>query len=98
MWRTEERTFEADARQSTSGQSFPATQDSYNTEHRKIMIDLPPATTEHEQIESLAYRLYEDEGKPDGRAGEHWARAEEIINSQRLAIATAADEDIKQAD
>jgi hypothetical protein len=62
------------------------------------MIDLPPAIPEHEQIESLAYRLYEDEGKPDGRAGEHWARAEEIINSQRLAIATAADEDIKQAD
>ncbi len=62
------------------------------------MIDLPPATTEHEHIESLAYRLYEDEGKPDGRADEHWARAEEIINSQRLAIATAADEDIKQAD
>jgi hypothetical protein len=32
------------------------------------MIDLPPPLTEHEQVESLAYRLYEDEGKPDGRA------------------------------
>ncbi|HEY5770661.1 MAG TPA: DUF2934 domain-containing protein [Terrimicrobium sp.] len=62
------------------------------------MIDLPPAPTEHEQIEELAYRLYEDEGKPDGRAGEHWAHAEEIIRSQRLAIATAEGEDIKQAD
>ena len=62
------------------------------------MIDLPPAPTEHEQIEELAYRLYEDEGKPDGRADEHWARAEEIIRSQRLAIATAEGEDIKQAD
>ena len=62
------------------------------------MIDLPPAPTEHEQIEELAYRLYEDEGKPNGRAGEHWARAEEIIRSQRLAIATAEGEDIKQAD
>ena len=61
------------------------------------MIDLPPAPTEHEQIEDLAYRLYEDEGKPDGRAGEHWARAEEFIHSQRLAIATAEDQDIKQA-
>jgi hypothetical protein len=45
------------------------------------MIDLPPSLTQHEQIASLAYRLYEDEGKPDGRADEHWARAEEIIHS-----------------
>jgi Protein of unknown function (DUF2934)/Protein of unknown function (DUF3309) len=29
-------------------------------------------------VESLAYRLYEDEGKPDGRADEHWARAEQF--------------------
>jgi hypothetical protein len=25
------------------------------------MIDLPPSLSEHEQVESLAYRLYEDE-------------------------------------
>ena len=56
------------------------------------MIDLPPPVTEHEHIESLAYRLYEDEGRPDGRSEEHWARAEEIIHSQRAAIATAAEE------
>lgn len=61
------------------------------------MIDLPPAPTEHEQIADLAYRLYEDEGKPNGRADEHWARAEEFIHSQRLAVATAEDRDIKQA-
>ena len=51
------------------------------------MIDLPPSLTEHEQVESLAYRLYEDEGKPDGRADEHWARAEQFIHAERLAIA-----------
>jgi hypothetical protein len=45
------------------------------------MIDLPPSLTEHEQIESLAYRFYEDEGKPDGRADEHWARAEQFIRT-----------------
>ena len=55
------------------------------------MIDLPPSLTEHEQVESLAYRLYEDAGKPDGRADEHWARAEEFIHSQRLAIASSSE-------
>ena len=28
------------------------------------MIDLPRPLTEQEEIENLAYRLYEDEGKP----------------------------------
>ncbi len=36
------------------------------------MIDLPRPLTEQEEIESLAYRLFEDEGKPEGRAEEHW--------------------------
>jgi Protein of unknown function (DUF2934) len=57
----------------------------------KNMIDLPPSLTQHEQSESLAYRLYEDEGRPDGRAEEHWARAEESIHSQRMAIAASSE-------
>ena len=57
------------------------------------MIDLPPPVTEYEEIERLAYRLYEDEGKPHGRADEHWARAEEIIRCQRMAIAASAAEE-----
>jgi Protein of unknown function (DUF2934) len=55
------------------------------------MIDLPPSLTEREQVERLAYYLYEDEGRQDGRAAEHWARAEEFIQSQRLAIAASAE-------
>jgi Protein of unknown function (DUF2934) len=55
------------------------------------MIDLPPSLTEREQIERLAYYLYEDEGRPDGRAAAHWARAKEFIQSQRLAIAASAE-------
>jgi Protein of unknown function (DUF2934) len=55
------------------------------------MIDLPPPLTEHEQVESLAYRLYEDEGRPDGRADEHWARAEQFIQAERLAIASSSE-------
>jgi hypothetical protein len=54
------------------------------------MIDLPPSLTEHEQVESLAYRLYEDEGKPDGQADEHWARAEQFIHAERRAIASSS--------
>jgi Protein of unknown function (DUF2934) len=57
----------------------------------KNMIDLPPSLTEHEEIERLAYRLYEDEGKPDGRADGHWARAEQFIHAERLAIASSSE-------
>jgi DUF2934 family protein len=55
------------------------------------MIDLPPALTEYEEIENCAYRLYEDEGKPEGRADEHWARAEQFIHAERLAIASSSE-------
>jgi len=33
----------------------------------------------------MAYRLYEDEGNPEARAEEHWARAEQFIHAERLA-------------
>jgi hypothetical protein len=55
------------------------------------MVDLPPSLTENEQIERLAYDLYEEEGKPDGRADEHWRRAEEFVHAQRLAIAASSE-------
>lgn len=35
-----------------------------------------PALRE-EEIARLAYRYYEEEGFPDGRAEEHWRRAEQ---------------------
>ena len=54
------------------------------------MISLPSSLTERERVERLAYHLYEDEGKPKGRAGVHWARAEEFIHAQRLAIAASS--------
>lgn len=55
------------------------------------MIDLSPSLTEHEEIENFAYRLYEDEGKPEGRADEHWARAEQFIRAEHLAIASSSE-------
>jgi hypothetical protein len=55
------------------------------------MIDLPRPLTEREEVESLAYRLYEEEGKPEGRAEEHWIRAQEFIRAQRLAVAASSE-------
>jgi len=30
-------------------------------------------------VSRLAYRYYEEEGRPDGRAEEHWSRAQEAL-------------------
>ena len=37
----------------------------------------------HHETQTLAYRLWEDEGRPHGRDWDHWFRAEETL-SQRL--------------
>jgi Protein of unknown function (DUF2934) len=34
------------------------------------------------EIASLAYRFYEEEGRPEGRASDHWLRAEREIRKQ----------------
>ncbi len=36
----------------------------------------PNGTTQEAEIERLAYRYYEEEGRPEGKAEEHWLRAE----------------------
>ena len=46
------------------------------------------ALSEQEQIAALAHQIYEDEGRPEGLAEEHWARAERSIHEQRLATAS----------
>jgi hypothetical protein len=39
-----------------------------------------------EQIEQRAYEIYLQEGGPDGRADEHWLRAEsELLEGNRVA-------------
>lgn len=32
-----------------------------------------------EDIARLAFRYYEEEGRPEGRAEEHWHRAEQVL-------------------
>jgi hypothetical protein len=34
------------------------------------------------EIAALAYRFYEEEGRPEGRASHHWLRAEREIRKQ----------------
>lgn len=36
-----------------------------------------------EQIRQLAYSMWEKEGYPEGRAMEHWLKAETILQSER---------------
>lgn len=42
------------------------------------------ALCEQAQIAQLAYQIYEKDGRPEGCAAEHWARAERAIHEQRL--------------
>ena len=51
----------------------------------QAMNDLPRHLIEDKEIRSLAYRLYEDAGRPEGRADEHWATAEQIIRSRHTS-------------
>jgi Protein of unknown function (DUF2934) len=34
------------------------------------------------EIAALAYRFYEEEGRPEGKASDHWLRAEREIRRQ----------------
>lgn len=45
-----------------------------------------PLLSEPEQIALIAYRIYEEEGRQDGKDAEHWARAERIVHEQRMAV------------
>ena len=41
-----------------------------------------PYTDLHDRIKTRAYSLWEQEGRPEGRADEHWGRAEaEVIDA-----------------
>jgi hypothetical protein len=37
---------------------------------------------EEDEIAALAYRFYEEEGRPEGRASDHWLRAERELRKQ----------------
>lgn len=43
----------------------------------------PAAEVMPEEIERLAYRLWEERGRPEGSSTEDWARAQEILLETR---------------
>lgn len=46
------------------------------------MSEEPPSSDTaplHDDIAHLAYRYYEEEGRPEGCAEEHWHRAEQVL-------------------
>ena len=57
---------------------------------RRLVMSDPSQMSESEQIAQIAYRIYEEEGHQEGKAAEHWARAERIIHEQRMAVTEQA--------
>lgn len=46
---------------------------------------------EHEQIADLAFRIYEQDGRPEGMAEEHWRRAERALKMLKLSEPPVAE-------
>ena len=40
----------------------------------------------HEEIAAIAHRIWEDEGRPENCAEDHWRRAEEEFVARQLAF------------
>jgi hypothetical protein len=50
--------------------------------------------TDRGVIEQRAYRIWEEEGRPDGKAAEHWRRAEEELtgsDDEQAEMVSAVD-------
>lgn len=41
-----------------------------------------PIASRDQQIADIAYRLWQEEGYPDGRADAHWLRAVEMLEAE----------------
>jgi hypothetical protein len=59
-------------------------------------------TLEHERTAQLAYQIWEDEGRPEGRCDMHWLEAERQLHAERAAeaavTAVSAEGDIGTPD
>lgn len=47
--------------------------------------------TEQEHIAIMAHRIYVEEGRQEGKAAEHWARAERAVREQRVPVPSATE-------
>lgn len=48
-----------------------------------------PAKDLDEQIRALAHKLWEEDGRPEGRAEEHWMKAREMLGEKAARPAKA---------
>ncbi|MEO8464480.1 MAG: DUF2934 domain-containing protein [Gammaproteobacteria bacterium] len=48
-------------------------------------------TEQNSRIEALAYEIWEQQGRPEGRHEDHWAEAERRLRSQPGSSPTSAD-------
>ena len=48
----------------------------------------------HEEIALRAYAIYEANGRPEGRADDHWRLAEQMIREEHAAAAALANENL----
>jgi hypothetical protein len=56
------------------------------------------AMSRDERIEALAYQLWEEDGRPEGKSEEHWFRACALIDAEMPAGEELAPEGLDPAD
>jgi Protein of unknown function (DUF2934) len=47
-----------------------------------------------QRITEIAHKIWEEEGKPEGRSEDHWARATAIVDAEILATKPADKEPV----
>jgi len=47
------------------------------------------ATAREVRVAALAHRIWEDEGRPEGRAEHHWLRAAVLVDAEPAGLADA---------
>ncbi len=57
----------------------------------------PGSSSREERITNLAHQMWEDEGQPEGKADEHWARATALVDEE-ADEETAMEEDVSAPD
>lgn len=50
-----------------------------------------------EEVAAVAQRYYEDEGRPEGRATDHWLRAEQEVRARQATPPNEVDRQIEEA-
>ena len=55
-----------------------------------------PAVTSQDRVAAIAYSLWLEEGRPDGRAESHWFKALQQVNGEAVAPPVSAADQPKR--